>query len=286
MFADIAGSTGLYDTLGDARAQNIVSRCLSVMSDICAEEGGILVKTIGDEVMCRFTSVDQAVRAACHINEHLSAAETEEMKGISVRIGLHFGQAIWDGQDLFGDAVNVAARMTAVARPRQIITTQETVNRLSSDIAATRFYDKATVRGKQKEILMYEVLWEQGDVTHVMPGKTMGPQVAAAKLTLRYAEREMHVMAGSSSIVMGRGAQCDLIVDSRLASRAHARIEYRRGKFVLVDQSRNGTFVKTQDGKVMYLRREELPLWGHGGISLGKAIEGDDLALISFFSQY
>ena len=82
--------------------------------------------------------------------------------------------------------------------------------------------------------------------------------------------------------VIGRGVQSDLVVPARLASRIHARIEIRRGRFKVIDKSSNGTYIKTDDGENIYLRRQELLLWGSGIISLGEEVVEDSELNIRF----
>ena len=89
------------------------------------------------------------------------------------------------------------------------------------------------------------------------------------QMHLKYRDKELSFKPESSVISLGRSAQCDLVIKSKRVSRLHAKIKFRRGKFVIIDQSTNGTFVKNSDGKEVYLRREELPLMGNGVISLG-----------------
>lgn len=74
-------------------------------------------------------------------------------------------------------------------------------------------------------------------------------------------------------------------MDPQFASRKHAWIEFRREKFVLVDYSSNGTWVRTTDNKEIYLRREEFPLWGHGWISLGQPLDSNLDQSIEFFAD-
>ncbi len=283
MFADVSDSTRLYEALGDRRAQAIISECLTRMADICQRYSGVPIKTVGDEIMCRFPSVDQGVLAAQKINQDLECEPKTEKVTLSVRIGMHFGPVVEQEDDLYGDVVNVAARMTSIARGQQIITTQAVVDRLSRQFAnMVRFYDKAAVKGKQEEINMYEILWGQADVTGIISRVDFSNNVAFTYLQLRYKDDEIIVTPTDADLLIGRGKQCDLIVNALLASRTHARLEYRRGKFVLVDQSTNGTFVKTQDGGKVYLKREQLPLSGQGVISLGEAISEQSENLIYF----
>jgi predicted component of type VI protein secretion system len=84
------------------------------------------------------------------------------------------------------------------------------------------------------------------------------------------------------SVAIGRDAQNDVVVADRLASRTHARIERRRDKFVLVDQSSNGTFVTIEGEPEVQLRREELMLRGRGRISFGHSYAADPAETVAF----
>jgi adenylate cyclase len=271
LFADIAGSTRLYEILGNRSAQEIIDRALSAMTRVAERHGGALVKTIGDEIMCRFPTADQAVAAAIEIQTGLRDGDIDAGHPVHVRIGLQYGPMIQQNGDLFGDSVNVAARVSGIAKGGQIITTRDTVETLSPGLASkTRLFDVAAVKGKAENLVIYEVLWEEENVTRIIridPSSDVG--LRPHTLTLQYGDLRKRVDAGST-VTLGRAETCDLIVSSPLASRMHARIEYRRGKFILLDQSTNGTFVLTADGKEVFLRREELPLWGTGFFSLGE----------------
>jgi predicted component of type VI protein secretion system len=83
-------------------------------------------------------------------------------------------------------------------------------------------------------------------------------------------------------VTMGRHRDNDLVVDDTLASRVHARIEYRRGKYFLIDQSTNGTHIITEGEEGVCLRREELQLNGSGMICLGRPLDEDSPLAIHF----
>lgn len=246
MFADVTGSTRLYETLGDENANRIIGKVIDVMRAITEGYQGFVIKTIGDEIMCRFSSANDCVRAAIECQEEISAGIQGETIEISIKVGLHFGPAIlMEDGDVFGDAVNVSARMAGIAKGAQIITTQETISLLDADLQdMSRQFDRTNVKGKEEEIIVYQVVWEESDDV--------------------------------TRIVIGRGVQSDLMCKTRLASRTHATLEYRRGKFLLTDQSSNGTFVQTDDGENIFLRRQELMLWGSGYIGLGEEISKED----------
>jgi hypothetical protein len=105
------------------------------------------------------------------------------------------------------------------------------------------------------------------------------------RLYLTYHNIIKDVGTRTQGFILGRAKDCDLEVNSDLASRHHAQLVYRKGKFVLIDQSTNGTFVKTQGGKEVYVQSEAVPLSGSGFISLGKAVSVDNEHLIYYSCQ-
>lgn len=288
LFADVAGSTRLYETMGDVAAHAALTHALSLLAKITGTFKGMVVKTIGDEIMCRFDRVDDALQAACVMQDQIKFAPVQGAP-LAIRIGLHYGSAILDTSsgDVHGDAVNIAAGMADIAQAHQVITTGDVVDRCSPEIGArARIYDRAQLKGKARAINVYEVLWEQEeDITRVGRDSFTHIGDTARQLRLRYQDRELLLQPEQANKIIGRGQQCDLPVEADLASRAHCRFEYSRGKFMLVDQSTNGTFVRTQDGKEVYLRREGLPLWGEGVISLGKSVAEERDHLIYFLCQ-
>ena len=286
VFADISGSTRLYETLGDTKAKEVVARCLEVMTRVVGEHGGTIIKTIGDEVMCTFHEAEGAVEAAVDmqesIGEDLLADDDQFPEGLSIRIGLHYGPAIMDGGDVFGDAVNIAARMAGQAKGGQILTTQYTIEALTSQQQAnTRCIDLIPVKGKSEQIEIHEVIWkEEEDVTHVSGG-LVSAQVNGLCLRLRYRDQELTLGQQSGALTMGRGLGAGLVIRDKVASREHARIEHRRGKFVLRDQSTNGTYVLTPAGQI-FVRMDEVTLIGRGQISLGRTFDEDPEEIVFF----
>ncbi len=282
MFVDIEGSTRLYEKLGDIEAEQTIDRCLSAISSVIKKHKGKIIKTIGDEVMSHFANEDQAVETACAIQETLEQPNAKQFMP-SVRIGLHYGMAIEKEGDLFGDAVNVAARVTAIAKGKQIITTEDTIVNLSPEhIKIIRKFDKAPLKGKEGEVVIYEVLWQPENATQMHTSLTRNIEGGAALLSLGYQGKDFVIKPNAPDFMIGRDARCDLIADSNFSSRIHARIEYRRGKFVLIDQSTNGTYVDMKDHKNIYIRREELPLMGVGVIGLGEKVAGDGHQFIRY----
>jgi adenylate cyclase len=280
-FADVAGSSSLYKKIGDEQARGTMYQCLSLMTRIAEENGGTVVKTIGDELMVRFNSADDAVCAARTIHQQLHLGHFEATGRLSVKIGIHYGPAILEQGDIFGDTVNTAARMVSIATPEQIVVTEETVAGLSPiHRSCAQPFDNVKIKAFDKDIPLYLINWRDYDshtVTMLSAGSSLPMEFAKpGALRLIYQGREIALIAGMANFNIGRDeALCDLVVNVQLASRKHVWIEFRRGKFVLVDHSSNGTWVRTGDDKEIYLRREELPLWGNGHISLGEPPAGN-----------
>ena len=285
LFADISGSTRLYELLGDTGARVQIADCLRRLEEVVVEHGGKVVKTIGDEVMCTFPEVEPAVIAACGMQEMFNDTRVEEAEdgviALSIRIGLHAGPTLVESSDVFGDAVNVAARMVAQAKVGQIITTRVVIDQLPSFLRGnTRLIDHAPVKGKKDTFELFEVMWQQDDVTRMSPDIVVKPS-RRAQLTLRHAERTLVIDHARPQLVLGRSKTADVTVVESLASRLHARIEYRRGKFFLVDQSTNGTYVRSEANEA-FLRREEALLAGSGAISLGRPFAEKSPDLVEF----
>ncbi len=273
IFVDIAGSTRLYQEYGDTLAQDSIARCLIRMSEIIKRHKGTVVKFIGDEILCYLSDPELAFQAAFKLQE--TAKETVDPNGVSlqIRIGMHYGSAIVEATDMFGDSVNVSAAMRDIAKGGQIIVTDAMMEFVPPEIAHyTRRYDTSRIKGRQEQTVIYEVMWEGEASTQILSGTTTLENMKSSKLQLNYQDTEIALFANMPALSIGRDLGSGMVVEGSLISRQHAVIEYRRGKFLIKDQSTNGTYVQTEDGRSIYLRREEFPLWGEGRISLGKTI--------------
>lgn len=289
LFADISGSTRLFETLGDETARHKIAKCLEMLGEVIAAHKGTTIKTIGDEVMCTFATADAAAKAACEMQAALEEAATEYTASgplsLRIRVGFHYGPVMEENNDVFGDTVNVAARMASLAKAGQIITTQQTIDVLSAkDRPQSRLVDRAPVKGKKEAIDICEIVWQQEDITR-FANSTLLNNPTESQMVLTYRDRSLSVNPERSSVVMGRSVNADLAVEETLASRQHAKIEYRRGKFFLTDQSTNGTYVRTDDGVESFLRREEAPIAGSGVISLGKPFKQNPSEIVRFRAE-
>ena len=279
LFADVVGSTQLYDKFGDTKASETVARCLDVMKEATYQFNGTVIKTIGDEVMATFETVDDAMGAASQMQTRITSGDDIP---VSIRVGCHFGPVVQEQNDIFGAAVHTANRMTSQAKSKQIIISGATVEQMGPDWRAqSRQIDVATVRGKIDEVALFEVLWQPDEATSMLPTIDWDSKTKmATKLTLSFRDQSVVVNEGRKSINMGRADDNDLVVKGNLISRIHARVEMRRGKFVLVDQSTNGTFLENAQGEEVFIRRDSTSLTGEGIIGLGRVAKpGTPLAI-------
>ena len=285
LFADIADSTSLYESLGDKAAQRVIGIALSSLSSVTSRYGGKVIKTLGDEVMCSFPGANDAVEAAKEMHLALEEMTVDERLGFAhpnIHVGIHLGPVIIEGGDIFGDAVNVAARMVALAKPRQIITTGRTVGALLPvHKSSVRCIDRTIIKGKSGEVEVFEVVWEGRDVT-VMLDSTTGFVTLPTQVSLRFHGQTIVMDESRPVATFGRQSHNDIVVNHDHVSRTHAKIEYRGGKVVLIDHSTNGTYVIEHGKKCIKLKRGETPLFGSGIISLGQKAGPDSPDIIHF----
>lgn len=273
LFVDVCGSTKLYEALGNTRAQAVIAKTLSILSSVAIQHKGTIVKSIGDEVMVTFPLPHHAADAVLEMQQSLQSAISKgelDVPTLAIRAGFHCGPVIADGADVFGDAVNVAARVAGHAKPGQILITKQTVGRMPQErTSQVRFIGNAHLKGKRESLELYEVFSETEGMTKMQ--EVIQTYSGGARLTATFRTRSMEVTEQRASLSMGRVEGNDIVVVDPLVSRQHARIELRRGRFVLIDQSLNGTFVSMAGKNEMAVRRDEFTLIGSGLIALGKS---------------
>jgi len=273
LFADVAGSTGAYQVLGDTLARDILSRCIASLIDVTRDCGGTLVKTLGDGIMTTFADADAAAAAAVRMQESITGTLVAEGPQLRIRIGFHCGPVLVEESDVYGNTVNIAARIANQAKPGQIITTGATVAMMSDSWrTSSHRLEVQDVRGRGELVDSYEVAWNGNDADAApRPGTPGLWRLGAARLILTAGGRRLELGEARPLIAVGRSEENDLVVKRSVVSRRHARFEYVDGQFVLVDQSSNGTYVVAASGTSTYLRRKRCVLTGAGMIGLGEA---------------
>ena len=191
------------------------------------------------------------------------------IKSLAVRVGFHSGPVISHAEDVFGDTVNVAARVVAHAKPGQILVAKQTVRRLPMEEGSVRFIGSTQVKGKNAPIELFEIVWDRENLTMVKD--VFETKMSNTRLTATFGDTTIEMGPSRPVLHMGRGPENEFVVPDPLASRVHARIEYRRDRFLLIDQSLNGTYLQMHGMKEVALRRDETVLEKSGIISLGRS---------------
>lgn len=276
VFADVSGSTALFETRGNLEARRLVAGILNALAEVTQRHGGRVIKTIGDEIMCTFPGAMQGLLGAVDMQKRVAQDLDFARENLAIRIGLHHGETLQEDGDVYGDAVNTAARMASLAKREQIITTASTVKLLTNaGMLRTRSVGQARVAGKQKPIDIVDVMWQEdtSNVTMVQRAIRIGPEdEPRIGVQLRYRGRAIDLDELAQPFTIGRDATSSLVVDAEWVSRYHALIEYKRGYFVVSDRSTNGTYVQFGEDEEIRVHRDEVRLRRKGIISLGQAI--------------
>jgi class 3 adenylate cyclase len=276
LFADVSGSTKLFELRGNLVARRLVASVLDAVSEVTRQHGGCVIKTIGDEVLCTFPGPLQGLFAAVDMHKRIAADEEFARENLAVRIGLQHGETLIEDNDVYGDAVNTAARMTALAKREQIITTASMV-RLLTNAGALRMRSMGQTRvaGKLLPIDIVDVLWQDDTSNVTTVQRTLADATEAAsrvRLQLRYRGRAIDLDELTPPFTLGRDLSSSLVIDAQWVSRNHALIEYKRGYFVVSDRSTNGSWVKFGDDDEMSFHRDEVRLYRSGTLSLGQMV--------------
>lgn len=272
LFADVAGSTTLYERAGDRQAADGIHACLKALRRATEASGGRVVKNIGDEIMALFPTADRAAEAATRMHIAVNALPPVAGQALSLRIAFHAGPVMQRGQDVFGDTVNLASRLVAQATKGQVLTSGQTAKKLTAALRnSTRQLYDITLKGKASEVSLCELLWSKSaDVTDFPLGEPVNSK-HRSRLRLRLDGREVVRRRLVESITIGRDPGSHFVVHEATASRHHCVIERRQQNFVVRDHSANGTFISFERGEgEILLRREEVILQNHGWLTFGQ----------------
>ncbi|MBW8905442.1 MAG: adenylate/guanylate cyclase domain-containing protein [Betaproteobacteria bacterium] len=267
LFADVSGSSQLYESAGDEVAAKAIAQCMRAVREVTEAAGGELIKEIGDEAMTLFADPDSAANAATRMHLAVEALPPVGATTLALRIGFHTGAVMRRDDDLFGDTVNLASRIAGQASRGQVLMSEQTAALLAPVLRGmTRALYSVEVKGKTESVALCELVWRQSPDVTDMAGSAA--HVSIGRLWLKH--RGAEVTGWDSVVRIGRDKECEIVVTSDNASRQHCTIERRRDKFVLRDHSTNGTYVAVEGEAEMALHREDYILRGHGWIACGE----------------
>lgn len=288
LYADVSGSTRLYERFGDDLARADIGICLDLLSRIAAHLKGDVVKTIGDEAMCRFPNPLMAALAAIEMQESLrDAGEGGRFTtgALRIKIGWHFGDVAWRGHELIGDAPVTAQQIIRMARADEILTSGPSIESLPPDIKK-RAYPMGNITSEisGSVIPVFGLRWEETEEATQISGADES-SVPRRALVLQFGANKMRVDESHPCCHMGRAEENEVCVPGHYASRQHAVIEFRHGNFHIKDGSVNGTVIQFNDGRTVRLHREEDLLTGSGRIGMGATPDEEPAATIAFYCK-
>lgn len=290
VFADLTGSTGLFESAGNIVATRVVTRCTQALGAHFARAGGYLVKFLGDGVLVMFDDTVAAVEACIRTRDILHDLNTEEpgRAPLGFKIGVEHGQVVEQDGDCYGDAVNVASRLSDRAQANEILVGESVFVRLSdAQQMSCSSLDRIVVKGRTEPLRVWRIDWARtAETTLTIPlemleARSRGGMLQCLELDLL--DQHVELLSSDGPLVIGRGEEAGFIINDPRVSRRHARIEWTGGQCVLSDFSSNGTWVSFSGaGAPVMLKRDSCMLHGRGEIGLGATPEDFTAPTLSF----
>ena len=293
VFADLTGSTGVFESLGNAKATQAITRLTQWIGDVCSAQHGLVVKNLGDGVLMVFVENADAIEAVTEMQR----AHTQRIKNwpeklkMHLQVGMARGEVIEQDGDFFGDAVNVASRLSDLSGPDQILGTDVVINQLPPDsLVRFRSLGAMDLRGRNESCMVYRVEWQNevmSDFFTVPASLSASPFAKSipqrGAIALSWLDLEASFTSSDLPIHLGRFAEAQFVVNDPRVSRLHAKVTWRAGKFYLEDVSSYGTWVRFAGGNaIVALRRQECVLLVEGDIALGAPFEDFTVPTVSF----
>ncbi len=289
LFADLRGSTSLYETLGNTEATTVVTRSVSLVAQIVVNHRGVVVKTLGDGLMSVFASSVDAVAAADEMHDSLeriggdspSLTRTPVLK---LQVGMAQGEVIEMAGDCFGDAVNVAARLLDHAGDNETLATVSVLGEQDDDTRSRfRSLDRMQLRGRVEPVHVFLIESRRFGDTAATAYGDLAPAQEPEGIRLVWVDVNRVYAGPSLPVVLGRSPQATYCIDDTRVSRSHARIDWHGGTFQLTDLSFNGTYVRfDNDAEIVALRRGTCTLHGSGSFGLGASLTDPTAPCVRF----
>ena len=222
VFADLTGSTGVFELLGNAKATQVVTQLTDWIGKVCSARQGRVVKNLGDGVLMVFARNDDAIEAVIEMQRsHTERIKTWPENAIMrLQVGLARGEVIEQDSDFFGDAVNLASRLSDLSGPEQILGADSVIDELAAD-STVRFRSLGAmdIRGRNEACMVYRVEWQNeilSDFFTVPAGLTTSPfartvpQLGA--ITLSWLDVEAAFVSTVLPVYLGRVAEAHFVV--------------------------------------------------------------------------
>ena len=293
VFADLTGSTGVFESLGNAKATQAITRLTQWIGMVCQEHGGHVIKYLGDGVLVIFVQSHDAIEAAVklqRIHQERIQKWPDPLK-MRLQIGMARGEIVRQNGDCYGDAVNVASRLSDLSGPEQILVNDKVIRQLpENSLVRYRSMGKIPIRGRLEPSAVYRIEWQAeilSEIFTVPAGLTPSPFSKKierpAFIELSWLDISTRFSSDDLPIFLGRDKSAQFVIQDPRVSRKHASLQWRFGKFYLEDLSSYGTWIRFHDSSaVVALRRQECVLLLEGEMALGAPFEDFTVPNISF----
>ncbi len=245
LFADIAGSTSFYERRGDVSGIVMVQQLLDRTRQVAEPLGGRIIKSIGDAVLVHFGEPAPAIRAAVGLQQSFEQFNRQRSPAdcVRLRMGLTWGSGFVKDEDVFGDVVNLAARLEQLARPGQIVISAA-LHGAARDLRGIelRRLKDAELKGKAAPQEVYEVLWPGGPRLEQKPER---PPCAYSLVLLEPGASSTTVFAlKETQTLLGRHQGEIRFPKDAMISSPHARFRIDPQGLEVEDLSATGVFLR------------------------------------------
>ncbi|SEA21937.1 adenylate/guanylate cyclase domain-containing protein [Rubrimonas cliftonensis] len=279
MIADITASVHLYEKLGDAAAYARIVGALERVRGAVSGCGGEPVQSRGDDVLSFFDEGAGACEAAGRMLEATRGG------AVSLRLSIHHGDVIRVGDAVYGDAINVAYRLAALANADEALLSGAAARRLPPVMrSALRPMDAFRLKGRTRPVQVFALPSPaMGETTQLPQSLRERPASQEGRVVLRVRHGDVTLDIGEAeSLSIGRSEECDLVIPRPWVSRRHAILHVRDGVAAVVDRSSYGTFVSRPGGEELFVRRQTAVLTGSGAVALGASADSEAAEIVSF----
>lgn len=259
----------LSPELPESEAQDILERALRRAQLACAPLRGRVQAQDSHRLYVLFSSCDAAISAVSAVFERIEDLPPPAGQPVRARIGLHHGvQASPPSKPLFADRVPVSVTSGSPAVREPFYTAIQIVDRAQAGEALA---SQAVVRAAKQGAGYCIASVQSAPLFQITRHFTGGTKTMPTRLELRYQDFVFHIDDHHPILLLGRERGNDIVINNTRTSRQHARIEWRKGGFVLTDHSTNGTYVLTEGGSSVArkITHDTTELVGNGLLGCG-----------------
>jgi class 3 adenylate cyclase len=291
-FVDLTGSVSVFETLGNDRAARAVTKLTQWIGSVGLEHNGKVVKMLGDGVLLSFTNNRLAVECMSLIQqEHAQrVAQWPNRLKLLMQIGMARGQVVQVDGDCFGDAVNVASRLSDLAGPEQILANETVIRKLGQrHQVRSRSLGPIRIKGRVEPAEVFRIEWQTEMLSEFL---TLPADLHALRKTtesvfggieLGWLDENRSFNLTDLPLKVGRVPEADFVINDPRVSRLHASIDIRSGNYLLEDISSYGTWVRFVGMEnAIALRRQECLLHSDGEFSMGAPFTDISAPIVSF----